>query len=331
MLRARDVTISVMTKGKHVRLFLVDGTPGGLMTAEIMNWTGHLVKANRSQVPALGQRPEGAKTGVYILVGKSSEPLGRPLAYIGQSDNIARRLRSHETEKDFWQQVVLITSKDANLTTAHVRFLEAHFIREATRLGRFELVNGNTPTGGAELPEADHSDMLHFAEQVETLLPLLGIELLRGRDHDDDAAPGAVPAATESPTGSPVFHLKHHVFGIDARAQLVDSEFTVLKGSRVAAESAPAVGTHSPATRRQVESPAKAIQALIDEGSIQPVGGGAGITQRDIVFNTPSAAAATVQGRAAVNGRIAWLTEDGLTFGDWEDSRDSGQASQFTV
>ena len=27
--------------GKQVRLYLVDGTPGGVVTAEIMNWTGH--------------------------------------------------------------------------------------------------------------------------------------------------------------------------------------------------------------------------------------------------------------------------------------------------
>ncbi|MCZ7629642.1 MAG: hypothetical protein M5U19_11580 [Microthrixaceae bacterium] len=34
-----------MTAGKSIRLFLVDGTPGGLLTAEIMNWTGHVIAA----------------------------------------------------------------------------------------------------------------------------------------------------------------------------------------------------------------------------------------------------------------------------------------------
>ena len=28
--------------GKQLRLFLVDGTPGGLTTAQIMNWTGQV-------------------------------------------------------------------------------------------------------------------------------------------------------------------------------------------------------------------------------------------------------------------------------------------------
>ena len=33
--------------GKQIKLFLVDGTPGGLTTAEITNWTGHLISARR--------------------------------------------------------------------------------------------------------------------------------------------------------------------------------------------------------------------------------------------------------------------------------------------
>ena len=30
-----------MSQGRSIRLFLVDGSPSGLLTAEIMNWTGH--------------------------------------------------------------------------------------------------------------------------------------------------------------------------------------------------------------------------------------------------------------------------------------------------
>ncbi|CAO5157207.1 hypothetical protein FAIPA1_10131 [Frankia sp. AiPs1] len=43
--------------GKQVRLFLVDGTPGGLMTAEIMNWTGHVLKGKRERLGDIRARP----------------------------------------------------------------------------------------------------------------------------------------------------------------------------------------------------------------------------------------------------------------------------------
>lgn len=66
--------------------------------------------------------------------------------------------------KDFWSEVVVITSKDINLTSAHVRFLEARLIQLANSIRRVPLENGNTPTGGAELPEADASDMQYFID-----------------------------------------------------------------------------------------------------------------------------------------------------------------------
>jgi hypothetical protein len=55
--------------GKHIELFLIDGTPGGLTTAEIMNWTGHVLSARRSDMSALMRRKEVTGTCVYLLLG----------------------------------------------------------------------------------------------------------------------------------------------------------------------------------------------------------------------------------------------------------------------
>ena len=54
---------------KHIELFLVDGTPGGLTTAEILNWTGQVLSAPRSEMSALVSRTELAGTCVYLLLG----------------------------------------------------------------------------------------------------------------------------------------------------------------------------------------------------------------------------------------------------------------------
>ena len=69
-----------MSAGKSVRLFLADGTPGGLLTAEIMNWTGHVVAAPRSDLAALLKRPEATRTGIYIILGDDPESIGRQMA-----------------------------------------------------------------------------------------------------------------------------------------------------------------------------------------------------------------------------------------------------------
>ena len=55
--------------GKQIKLFLVDGTPGGLTTAEITNWTGHALSARRSDLADLLKRDEAQRTGVYFLLG----------------------------------------------------------------------------------------------------------------------------------------------------------------------------------------------------------------------------------------------------------------------
>ena len=71
-------------QGRSIRLFLVDGLANGLLTAEIMNWTGHALTGSRSRLPELVQRPECARTGVYFLVGTDPDNALRPLVYIGE-------------------------------------------------------------------------------------------------------------------------------------------------------------------------------------------------------------------------------------------------------
>ena len=88
-----------MTQGRSIRLFLVDGAPNGLLTAEIMNWTGHVLTGPRSKLPELLERPECARTGIYFLVGPDPENSMRPLVYIGESDDVASRLKQHNREE----------------------------------------------------------------------------------------------------------------------------------------------------------------------------------------------------------------------------------------
>ena len=107
--------------GKQIKLFLIDGTPGGLTTAEITNWTGHVLSAGRSDLADLLRRDEAQRTGAYLLLGDDEEAVGNTRCYIGEADIVADRLRDHQREKE-WDRLVVITSKDANLTKAHVRY-----------------------------------------------------------------------------------------------------------------------------------------------------------------------------------------------------------------
>ncbi|GGC64248.1 hypothetical protein GCM10011504_48000 [Siccirubricoccus deserti] len=53
-------------RGRTIRIFLADGSPNGVLTAEIMNWIGKVVVAPRARLPDLVARAEVGRTGVYV-------------------------------------------------------------------------------------------------------------------------------------------------------------------------------------------------------------------------------------------------------------------------
>lgn len=299
-----------MALGKSVRLFLADGTPGGLTTAEIMNWTGHVIAAPRSELAALLKRPEVGRTGIYILLGDDPESPGSTIAYIGEGDDVGKRLAAHARSedaggKDFWSRAVVLTSKDMNLTKAHARYLEARIIALATETVRGRLVNGTAPPP-IQLPEADRSDMEYFIDQAKIVLPVLGINLLRSTKVPTEMTPLAESVAD----ASPLFRLVSKKADVDATAQEVDGEFTVRSGSRARLESV--AGGHSYRKLR--------LQLEQDGTLILTPDGAAMQFTRDFVFASPSAAAACVLGRTS-NGRLEWKVGGTReTYGEWQES-----------
>lgn len=299
-----------MTQGRSIRLFLVDGTPSGLLTAEIMNWTGHVLTGPRTKLSELVQRPECGRTGIYFLVGPDPDPDNslRPLVYIGESDDVGTRLKQHirpegQGGKDFWEKVCLVTSKDQNLTKAHIKYLESLLIRNAGDVGRCKLVNGTAHDYG-NLPESDRADMAFFIEQIRTVLPVLGFDFLR------DAARPSVPHAQEAPEptkASPRFRMTVPKHGIEAMGQEENGEFFVLEASLARHEW---IG---PTHNYQ-----KLYDQLCEEGVLVDNGNGLRRFKQDYAFSSPSAAAAMIVGRAA-NGRIDWKVEGtGQTYGEWQ-------------
>lgn len=299
-----------MSTGRSIRVYLADGTPGGLLTAEIMNWTGHIVAAPRSDLATMLKRPEISRTGVYFLLGDDPESFSGTLAYIGEGDDVGTRLRQHarageQGGKDFWDRAIVLTSKDANLTKAHARYLESGFIALTQQARRARLVNGTAPPP-LPLPEADVSDMEYFIAQAKIILPVLGVNMLRAPVSAAVLAPGA--ELSQASVASPTFELQLRKEGITATAREIDGEFTVLEGSTA----------RSP--RAGVQPAYQALRdKLIKDAALVPDHDGRIMRfARDQVFASPSAAAAIVVGRAA-NGRTDWKTQDAaISYGSWQ-------------
>jgi len=291
--------------GKHIEVFLVEGVPGGITTAEIAGWTGHVLAGPRADLGDILKRPEAKRNGAYLLLGDDEEALGGVRCYIGRTEDFNNRFRDHSAKKEFWDRVVLITCKDDSFTEGHWGYLEWRLVELARQAARVTLANGNDPRG-RKLSEAQQSDMEAFLAQLQIVLPVLGVNAIRVRT--------APAASSVAPVDSPVFTLTNTKYGVDARAQQLGDEFTMLAGSQVVATWA-RTGT-SENTQRSYASYRAQHRKLIADGSIE-VRGGVGILTRDVPFGSPSTAAAVALGRSS-NGRIEWKSPDGGTYGDWE-------------
>lgn len=299
--------------GRTVKLFLIDGVPNGLLTCEIMNWTGHVITGPRSRLEALVQRPESSKSGVYFLVGTEQASGAGIQVYIGETEDAAKRLLAHNRPedrggKDFWERVCFVTSKDANLTKGHVKYLESRLIALARQAQRCELLNSTEPIYSG-LPEADLSDMEYFLAQIQTLLPVLGYDFLRSVPQLPKAASPSELATHEFAEVSPVFVGGVPRHGILARAQEINDEFIVFAGSKSRLTWEGVAGGYQALFAKLVE-----LGVLV----VSPCGKRREFA-RDYSFSSPSAAAAVVAGRSA-NGRTHWaVPELGMTYGEWQD------------
>ena len=61
-----------MSQGRSIRLFLVDGTPNGLLIAEIMNRTGHALTGPHTRLSDLTDEKETTSKALKVPDGHES-------------------------------------------------------------------------------------------------------------------------------------------------------------------------------------------------------------------------------------------------------------------
>jgi len=269
-----------------IKIFLVNGDPKRLRTAELSNWSGKAVAGPRSEFEGVIGREEAQQSGIYLLTGTDPES-GKPAIYVGEAECIKDRIKSH-LARDFWNQIVFFVSKDENLTKAHIRFLEGRLIEQAREAKRAVVTNGQA--SGSRLPESDREDMEVFLEKMHQLLPVLGVELL-------------VPTSSKPGGSAKKQVLRCQIKGLEARGYLVPNGFLVLKGSEAVKKERPSTAKWPQARNLRTK--------LLDEGTL--------VDKQDrllftayVEFSSLSAAASVVNGGSA-NGLTTWKDSAGRT------------------
>ncbi len=327
--------------GRSLRLFLVDGSPAGLITAELGNWTGKAVAAPRLALDELRKRKEANGPGVYLLMGaepdeaeaglesdeseagaepKEATPITR--VYVGASDDVSRRLSEHDRDpsKAFFDRICVIGSKDENLTKTHVTYLEARIIGLVRSAAQVKLVNKTNPGDTVRLPEPDEADMERFLSEVGILLPIVGFDILPSTSGSSSTKESTSAYAPEGEatdrTTAPVFVFE--MAGARATARIERNKFVVRAESQALVRETPTITNATKEHRKN----------LVENDALEARDRNTYRFTRDIEFRTPSAAASVVYG-GNISGPINWrLQDDGRTYKEWRQRAGSAREDE---
>lgn len=285
----------MQNKSKTIKLFF-DEKLQGIQTIWLDNWIGQIYLGNRNHVKLLTNIPElNNCTAFYFLLTKekTDEPAN---LYIGETEDIIKRLKSNLAEKDWWENFIVFTSLNNSITKAHVKYLERKFFYLASQnLTTVNLRNDNKPNG-ATLPHSDLAYMSNFMEETIFILKSLNIidftttvEISGEYDYKN------------------IFYINIEK-KLDAKLAVEGNKYILLKGSYIRPTIQQSFKDNS---YNQLRGKLEKENKLVEDANNNIY-----VTE-DIVFKSSSASASIVLGRAA-NGKIEWKTHEGKFLKEFE-------------
>ena len=124
-------------KAKTINLLLYDGDLDGVISIEESSWnSGELYMAPRKSVSELIETDACNKYGIYLLLSKN-------MVYVGQSSDLSKRITQHLNGKDWWESVLILTTKADSFTHTDIDYLESVLINNALKMNRLDCDNKN--------------------------------------------------------------------------------------------------------------------------------------------------------------------------------------------
>ncbi|WP_420539124.1 GIY-YIG nuclease family protein [Paenibacillus polymyxa] len=293
-------------RGKSIKLYIMGEKYKNLKTAELSNWTGKAYIGQRKHVQMLQSIEELSSPGIYILISEVEDSYQKKI-YVGEADEVNKRIAEQFKKKDWWSDFVIFISKDTNLTKSHVRYLERELYEIALKnKTTIETTNGNTPPG-SKLPISECDDMSDFNENIIFVLNNLGIiDFTKTQTNNQNID-------SSNRRESDTFYM--NVPGAkgenakEAKLMIIEGTYRLLTGSYIRKDHVNSFASHNYAKlRRQLE----------EEGFFEPSESESYFKLcRDVDFKSPSAAAAIVR-NSSMNGRREWKLKSGLSLDEFE-------------
>lgn len=284
------------TRGKSINLFLMDGEPSGRIKCTLANWTGVAYKIPRTALDLCKERDDLKQSGIYFLFG-TSDQTGNNVVYLGQAgarkngEGLLYRLQEHRRnpDKDYWTEAVVFTTSNNTFGPTEISYLENRFCGLALAAKRYEIKNGNDPTHG-NITEEKESELEEFVDYARIVMGTLGHKVF------EPLITTKAATAINEHTFAVEPMLYFNRTNLSATGRRTSEGFVVFKGSAVA----PGLQKSCP---ENVIKLRERYKGKID---------GKHILMEDILFTSPSAAAAFVGG-SSLSGNELWKTSDGVS------------------
>lgn len=262
-----------------VTMILKNGMPTGIVQCNLDEWIGVSYKIPRNRLNEAKELKNIDNTGVYILFGVDEET-GEDRAYIGEAENIYKRLMQHNKTKDFWNDCLVFVSQNNSLNKAHIKFIENKLYNRAKEVERFIIENDTKPTKSS-LDGADEIRAIKFYEKIILLTAVYGYHIF------DKIL------TVQEVNEEEIYYINS--IGLKATGTQTEEGFIVFKGSQSSEEFKKASSQSLRNKWNELRN-----QKIVDNG----------IFLKDIIFSSSSTAAAMILGRNA-NGLREWKNKDG--------------------
>lgn len=262
-----------------ITMILKNGTPTGIVQCNLDEWIGVSYKIPRNRLNEAKELKNIDNTGVYMLFGVDEET-GEDRAYIGEAENIYKRLIQHNKTKDFWNECLVFVSQNNSLNKAHIKFIENKLYNRAKEVERFIIENDTKPTKSS-LDGADEIRAIKFYEKIILLTAVYGYHIF------DKIL------TVQEVNEEEIYYINS--IGLKATGTQTEEGFIVFKGSQSSEEFKKASSQSLRNKWNELRN-----QKIVDNG----------IFLKDIIFSSSSTAAAMILGRNA-NGLREWKNKDG--------------------
>ena len=264
-----------------ITMILRNGMPTGIVQCNLDEWIGVSYKIPRNRLNESKELKNIENTGVYILFGVDEET-GENRAYIGEAENIYKRLLQHNKTKDFWNDCLVFVSQNNSLNKAHIKFIENMLYTKAKEVERFIIDNDTEPTKSS-LDGADEIRAVKFYEKIVLLTSVYGYRIFD-------------KILTQQEVKEEEIYYINSI-GLKASGAQSEEGFIVFKGSQSSEEFKKASSQSLRNKWNELRN-----QKIVDQG----------VFLKDIIISSPSTAAAMVLGRNS-NGLTQWKNRDGKT------------------